>query len=71
MIKILICEDDLKDRKILIEYLCSYFKANKIQIETDEEVAWTIDGEFAGRLKNVDIQNCNKALELAVCENIK
>ena len=35
MIKILICEDDLKDRKILIEYLCSYFKANKIDIEID------------------------------------
>lgn len=33
MIKILICEDDLKDRKILIEYLQSYFKKNKIDIE--------------------------------------
>ena len=29
MIKILICEDDLKDRKILIEYLQSYFKKKK------------------------------------------
>lgn len=48
-----------------------YFKANKIQIETEEEVAWTLDGEFAGRLKNVNIQNCNKALELAVCEKSK
>ena len=35
MIKILICEDDLKDRKILIEYLRSYFKRNKIDIEID------------------------------------
>ena len=48
-----------------------YFKANKIQIETEEEVAWTLDGEFAGRLNNVNIQNCNKALELAVCEKSK
>lgn len=33
MIKVLICEDDLKDRRILIEYLQSYFKKNKIDVE--------------------------------------
>ena len=45
-----------------------YFKASNIQIQTENNVAWTIDGEYAGDLNFVEIENINKAIELAICE---
>ncbi len=45
-----------------------YFKANKITVTTEKNVDWTIDGEFAGNLNIVHIENCHKAIELAICE---
>ena len=48
-----------------------YFKASNIQIQTEENVAWTIDGEYAGDLNFVDIKNCNKTIELAICESVE
>lgn len=40
------------------------FKTKKITIETEEEVPWTLDGEFGGDHKYVEIENRHKALNL-------
>ena len=40
------------------------FKTKKLTIESDEEVPWTLDGEFGGDHSYVDIENRNKALNL-------
>lgn len=45
-----------------------YFKANDIIIETEQEVAWTTDGEYAGNTNYVHIKNHNKAIEIDVCQ---
>lgn len=49
------------------EYIL-FAQANKFEIESEDEMSWTIDGEFAGHLKQVKIQNYKKAVELAVVE---
>jgi len=43
-----------------------YFKADKLKITCEEEVPWTLDGEFGGNEKEVVIENIKEALELAV-----
>lgn len=46
---------------------CMYcFKAASIKITSEEEVAWTLDGEFGGRHKEVSIKNCMQALKIRV-----
>lgn len=40
------------------------FKTKKLTIESDEEVPWTLDGEFGGDHSCVDIENRHKALKL-------
>ena len=40
------------------------FKTKKLTIESDEEVPWTLDGEFGGDNSYVDIENRHKALNL-------
>ena len=40
------------------------FKTRKITIDTEEEVPWTLDGEFGGDHKYVEIENRHKALNL-------
>ena len=40
------------------------FKTKKLTIESDEEVPWTLDGEFGGYHSYVDIENRHKALNL-------
>ncbi len=40
------------------------FKTRKLTIETDEEVPWTLDGEFGGNHSYVEIENRHKALNL-------
>lgn len=44
------------------------FKTSNLKIETQEEVAWTLDGEFGGRHTEVVIENLNRALEIMVPE---
>ena len=48
------------------EYIL-FVQADRFEIESEEEMSWTIDGEFAGHLKEVRIQNCKEAVELAIC----
>lgn len=40
------------------------FKTRQLTIETDEEVPWTLDGEFGGNHSYVEIENRHKALKL-------
>ena len=40
------------------------FKSKKLMIETEEEVPWTLDGEFGGDHIYVEIENRHKALNL-------
>ena len=59
---------DFRHKDYMINRDFVYFKANKIIIITEKNVDWTIDGEYAGNMNFVEIENCNKAIELAVCE---
>lgn len=45
------------------EYIRS-FRASNIHFECDEEIQWTIDGEFGGALKNVTVKNNKRAIML-------
>lgn len=55
----------LIDRDIDAE--CMYcFKAKDIRIESKEEMAWTLDGEYGGNHTEVSINNLHKALEIRV-----
>lgn len=39
------------------------FRASKIRFECDEDINWTIDGEFGGSLKCADVESNYRALE--------
>lgn len=46
---------------------CMYcFKTNALRITSEEEIAWTLDGEFGGRHKEVNIKNQMQALSIKV-----
>lgn len=62
---------DFKNKDYMANRDFVYFKANKITITTAQNVDWTIDGEYAGNLNFVNIENCNKAIELAICDSAK
>lgn len=40
------------------------FKASKLKITSTDDVQWVLDGEDAGRHKEVDIENLNKYIEI-------
>lgn len=40
------------------------FRASSIHFESEEDIQWTIDGEYGGALKNVVIKNNKQALQL-------
>ncbi len=42
------------------------FKTSKLTLESKEEVAWTLDGEFGGNHTKVAIENKNKAIQIRV-----
>jgi diacylglycerol kinase family enzyme len=42
------------------------FKTNKLTVQAEEEVAWTLDGEFGGSHKEVTVKNLHKSLEIRV-----
>lgn len=43
-----------------------YKQGSKIKISTDKILTWTIDGEFGGRTKEIEINNCKKAITFIV-----
>lgn len=42
------------------------FKASKITFETDEEIPWTVDGEFGGNIRTAQITNLHRAFSVIV-----
>lgn len=44
------------------------FKAEKLTIESEEEVAWTLDGEFGGVHKKITLVNEKQAMDIMVKE---
>lgn len=48
---------------------CMYcFKTADISFQSDEEVSWTLDGEYGGDHRQVSIKNYEKAIEIIVPE---
>lgn len=43
-----------------------YFKTSQMEVHSEEEVAWTLDGENGGMHKEVEIQNINKAFRICI-----
>ncbi|MDO5423612.1 MAG: YegS/Rv2252/BmrU family lipid kinase [Eubacteriales bacterium] len=43
-----------------------FFKTNCIRIESEEEIAWTLDGEDGGKHREVEILNLKQAVEIMV-----
>lgn len=39
------------------------FRASQLELVCDEEIAWTVDGEFGGKYKEVVIENHREAIE--------
>ena len=56
---------DLVNRNIDTDQMYC-FKTASLHIESEEEVAWTLDGEFGGRHRVVDMENRKHALEIRV-----
>ena len=46
--------------------LIESFKTDHLIIETEEEVAWTLDGEYGGDHMNVEIRNRKQAASIAI-----
>ena len=42
------------------------FKTTEVHFETEEEIPWTLDGEFGGVHEEVVVKDCQKALEIMV-----
>ena len=57
----------LINRNIVTELMYS-FRASRIVFESEEEVAWTLDGEAGGAHKMVEINNLPKAIDICVAE---
>ena len=43
-----------------------YRQGSKIQISSGKSLSWTIDGEFGGRAKEIEINNCKEAVTFIV-----
>lgn len=46
-----------------------WFKTGKLMVESRDEVAWTMDGEFGGNHKKAVIENHRGAMEIMVLKN--
>lgn len=55
----------LLDRSLENEFLYC-FKTSRLHVESKEEVAWTLDGEFGGNHKEVVIEDYREALQIVV-----
>lgn len=56
---------DLLEQNAESEYIY-WFKTAKLQLESEEKVPWTLDGEFGGEHKEVQIEDFQKAMEIIV-----
>lgn len=50
---------------------CMYcFKTSALRISSEEEIAWTLDGEFGGEHRDVEISNQKHALSIKVPDSV-
>lgn len=42
------------------------FKTAELKMESEQEISWTLDGEFGGNHKELILQNCKKAMRIMV-----
>ncbi len=45
----------------------TFFKSSKVEVHAEERLAWTLDGEYGGEVKDVEILNMKNRLAI-VCE---
>ena len=50
------------------DYMYS-FKSGRLMVESEEEVAWTLDGEYGGRHRQVELRNEKEAMNIMVKNN--
>lgn len=55
----------LLDRSMENE-LIYWFKTARLQVESEENVAWTLDGEFGGEHREVLIEDYKQAMRIMV-----
>ena len=55
---------NLKDNTDLIDS----FRADRVQFFSEEEIPWTLDGEFGGEHKEVNINNNYRAVDIVIQE---
>ncbi|MDE7232977.1 MAG: YegS/Rv2252/BmrU family lipid kinase [Lachnospiraceae bacterium] len=55
----------LVDKRVKSEYIYT-FTTESMKVESEEPVAWTLDGEFGGEHCKVQIENWHRALEIRV-----
>lgn len=54
---------DLMNKKTVSDYYY-VFKTDKIRITSDESIAWTLDGEFGGKISEAVIENIPEAIRI-------
>ncbi|MCM1386022.1 MAG: YegS/Rv2252/BmrU family lipid kinase [Bacillus sp. (in: Bacteria)] len=60
----------LVDKRIHSEAI-HCFKTSKLVIESEQEVAWSLDGEYGGDHKKAVIENCRQALQIRIPQEVK
>lgn len=55
----------LTDKKVHSDFVQS-FKTSRLTIESEQDVAWTLDGEYGGTNQMAVIKNCSQALEIRI-----
>lgn len=55
----------LTDKKVHSDFVQS-FKTSRLTIESEQDVAWTLDGEYGGTNQMAVIQNCSQVLEIRI-----
>jgi len=58
----------LVDKRVKSEYIYT-FTTEKLKVESEDPVAWTLDGEFGGEHRAVTIESWHQALEIRVPED--
>ncbi|MFI3201122.1 MAG: YegS/Rv2252/BmrU family lipid kinase [Eubacteriales bacterium] len=48
-----------------------YVKTDYLMVQSEEGVAWTLDGEYGGTYEEITIRNCQQALEIIVPNGTK
>ncbi|MBO6216018.1 MAG: YegS/Rv2252/BmrU family lipid kinase [Lachnospiraceae bacterium] len=47
------------------------FKTKSMRITSDEEISWTLDGEYGGSFKEVELSNLKRAVKIVVPNGVK